>query len=384
MPKSNKADSAIYVHNEHKTPETKNSARPFGSKSQSHIRIAVFLPFGGNSLDSSIINGRSRFVQFYAGMKLALDRYGESPSRPVNVNVYDVSDLADIQRDLKELEKNLPSVVVGPYKSESLKYVAEWAKTNKVTLISPWISSSSITSGNPYYLQMKAGLNAHFKAINDHVRKHFKPSSVFLISRAETESRARYFNLPDSTPFKELFFAEDELAQSQDVLFEPYFKEDGPVVFVLPMLSNKDENYIYQFLRRLSSEKKDRQVIVYGTYRWLDLKSDIIDYVSTLKVRLSMSNFSDSEDASVKSCRLKYFERFGEFPSSDALEAYDLVNFIINELSEKAGSTVQYLQTQFEIEPIYKPNLQDRMIEYFENKYVRIVQIANYKLKVIE
>ncbi len=384
VPHTGKIDTPVHVPVQSKASNQMSGAKPFGSKTLSHIKIAALLPFGANNSDSSTINGRSRFVQFYAGMKLALDQYEESSLSPVSVHVYDVSDLDETQNTLKELEKNLPSVIIGPYKADALKYAAEWAKKNKITLISPWISSSSITTGNPYYLQMKAGLNAHFKAINEHVRKHFNPSSVFLVSRSESESRAKYFNLPDSTPFKEVHFTEDELAQSQDILFEPFFQAEGPTVFILPMLSNKDENYVYQFLRRLSSEKKDRQVVVYGTYRWLDLKSDIIDYLSTLKVRLSMSNFSESDQVSVKGCRMKYYEHYGEFPSSDALEAYDLVHFVLNELNQKTAASSSYLQTQFEIEPVYKSNVQENMIDYFENRYVRIIQISNYKLKIIE
>ncbi len=368
------------------------------SKAKSRYHVLALIPFKVSDQDSIVnkLNSNNlRFVQFYAGMKLALDELNQSNNRHIQLDIKDTGESDQTEALLAEYKNNLPDLIIGPYKTESLKYTAQWAKLNKTFLVSPWISSSTITEQNPYYLQLKPGLNTHFQNINLHARKHFNIENIILISKSKTDSRLKIFNenYAGNEWMREEIISEDELSKAVEPLLEKYFKSEGPTVFILPLVSAKDENYIYQFLRRVAAEKKNKQVYVYGFSKWTELKTDIFDFISGLNVRLSISNFTDESRPEVKNFRKKYFEAFREFPGDDALEGYDVTHFLMSAL-QNSEEGFQYetikqfqkpLETEFEIIPVYKQGQNGNPIpDYFENKFIRIVEIKNNRYNVIE
>lgn len=102
----------------------------------------------------------------------------------------------------------------------------------------------------------------------------------------------------------------EDLASTQLNVLTPYIKTNGPTVFILPLASIKDENYIYHFLRRVSLEKGTNDVYVYGMHKWLELKTEIVEFLSIQKIRLSISNFVDSDNQEVRSFKKKYYNKY--------------------------------------------------------------------------
>lgn len=374
-------------------PEAKPSSA-FEHKPLSVLKIVALLPFEQQLSDTSQAFISSRFLQYYGGMKLALKEYSKLPGIPVDLKVEDAGSEEKTKMILTSMQSDMPDVIIGPYKFEALKYAAEFVRDKSTTLVSPWISSSSIAVANPRYVQLKAGLGAHYEALNRHARKNYSPDQLILVSRSKEESRAKYFNQNGLDNIREEFITEEQLSLNQELLFEQLFAKTEPTVFILPMISSKDENYIYQFLRRLSAEKIDRKVVVYGTYRWLELRPEIVDYANSMNVRMSLSNFLEDDKGLIKTFKRKYYEQFGEFPGPDAMEGYDLMKFLLksfnhtdvntNRSPEALNFYSNYLQTDFSIQPIWNNSNVPAEIDYFENAFIRIVELNNYKCNVVE
>ncbi|MGB4968657.1 MAG: ABC transporter substrate-binding protein [Saprospiraceae bacterium] len=378
-------------------PPTQTEKLP-NTNSTDQLQLVALIPFKVDEIDttSNKIPGQNlRFVHFYSGMKLALDELNQVKATYVQFDIFDTEEMDVSKNILQKYESKLPHIIIGPYKSDALKYAADWAKKNQTVVISPWISSSSITEKNPYYIQAKAGLNSHYQLISSHVRTHFPIENTILISRSKEESKARIFNdtLLHLSAIHEEFISEDDLAKNADPILEKYFKAEGPTIFILPLASTRDENYIYHFLRRVISEKKNKTVYVYGLSKWLEMKAEILEYINVLNVRLSISNFVDADKPEVVNFRKKYFNVYREFPSDDAMEGYDLTKFIVSSLrnygehfyTQEFKSNEKYLQTDFQLKPVYKNNnklFSD--IEYYENQYIKLIEIKNNRYKMID
>jgi hypothetical protein len=368
------------------------------SRPLTEIKLLALIPFKTDDIDTSGKNiqpGNLRFVHYYAGMKMALEEFNNSNGIPIHLEVFDTGENDRSKEILSSYKGSLPQVIIGPYKSEGLKFSAEWAKKNETYLISPWISSSTITDENPYYFQVKAGLNAHYQLINEHVRNHFPVDNVVMISKSKEDSKLKFFNTNeyDSLQIKEEIISEEDLAVRTEPLLERYFKSEGPTVFILPMASSRDENYIYHFLRRVMSEKKGKPVIIYGLYKWLEMKSEVLDYINVLNVRISISNFVDNDNSAVRSFKRKYFDIYREFPSEAAMEGYDLTKYLILAMRKKGFTFYEwneerkneYLETQFDFKPIYKDDGKNQKeIDYYENKYIRIIEVKENKYRIID
>lgn len=392
---SNNKDKVVSIEEEGRNAANWNE-KTF--KPLSQIKLAALIPFKSDEVDTADRNipiNNLRFVHYYAGMKMAMDEFNHVASVPVLMDVFDTGDNDQSKDILTGFQNSLPQVVIGPYKSNELKTAAEWAKKNETILISPWISSSTIADRNPYYFQAKAGLLSHYQLINDHVRNHFPIANILLISKSKEDSKLKLFNnlVDEGQEIKEEIISEEDLATRPEPILEKFLKAEDPTVFILPMASSRDENYIYHFLRRVMSEKKNKIVYVYGLYKWLEMKSEIQEYINTLNVRISISNFVDGERPEVRQFKRSYFEKYREFPSEDAMEGYDLTKFVISSLqkygkqfylnTELNGS--DYMETQFLFKPVYK-NIHDTSgeIDYFENKYIKLIEVKENKYKMID
>lgn len=398
-------DTVVWKKYEEKTKKTssESTSSPLPvrkyAKPDDHFEILCLLPFKTSSNDSlgSKINGSSlRFVQYYAGMYMAIEELNGEGDKKINFNIQDVESVSEVAEALSLFNNSPPHLIVGPQKAEALKYAADWAKSHETSLLSPWVSSSTITENNPYYIQTKAGISSHYAKLNEHARGHYAAENIILISKSPEESRSKYFN--DNTKFRdsieEKFIKESDLASGIDPVIGPLLKATGPTVFILPFFSSKDENYIYHFLRRMVSEKNNKEVIVYGTSKWLELKSEIIDFMNVYNIRISISNFFDQDNSAIKSFKKKYFDTYREFPTQDALEGYDLVKYAIKSLRQygpdfqwKSNSSCSgLLETSFEFQPVYKNKSVDRKsgADYYENSYLRVVEIKSNRYRIID
>ena len=130
-------------------------------------------------------------------------------------------------------------------------------------------------------------------------------------------------------------------------------------------------------------------------YKWIELKSDILDYVNTLKIRLSISNYFDNDESNIRAFKKRYFNTYREFPTEEALEGYDLMKYVVRSLKTNLypfhwyslGSMGNYLETEFNVSPVFKSSDQNKdpwNADYFENSFVKIVEIRSNRYRVIE
>lgn len=94
---------------------------------------------------SKIPSANIRFIHFYAGMKMAVEEVNYESGRKVILDVFDTKSNDVSISLLQKYDRTPPHLIIGPYKTDALKYATDWAKNHETTLISPWVSSSSIT-----------------------------------------------------------------------------------------------------------------------------------------------------------------------------------------------------------------------------------------------
>ncbi len=396
------APATIDQNNQVKVPPTnirKKVQATSGRRSDSVYQILTLLPFVSTEVDTAATRlspQMLRYIHFYAGMEMAVTDFGSKLNHPVEIKVRTAADSSDLNTILKESERNLPHLILGPQKPDLIKMAAEWAQQNDVNLISPWVSSSTLVEGNPNYIQVKPSLIAHYKYINDYVRRAYPVDHITLVLRDDEAGKDQYFN--DTSRYHQKMevriLKELDLATSNEPIITGLLRPEGTTVFVLPMGSTRDETFVYHFLRRVASEKELKDVVVFGMSKWLEMKSDVIDLLHSQQVRMSASNFADPDLYEIRSFKKRYFDRYREFPSEDVLEGYDLMHYCLHSLCAHGPEfhrslydekNVHYLQTQYEILPVYRNASEaSGQPDYYENGYIRLVELKNNKLREIE
>ena len=359
------------------------------SEQKSVYNVALFIPFDSKSSSSELSGVSKKFVNYYAGVQLALRKL-ESEGLALNVKVFDSK--SDFDKKLKDPFNKLADVIIGPYDKTNLKAVAAFGKANKIPVVSPWNASKKITEQNPYYIQLNPPATDHYKKITDHIGANFSPDQVFLLQRENGKDDKlnkyiqRYHNSrKGGAPFNEYSLNEDSL-QIGDHAYDSLFLINRPTVFVIPNYSSTDENYIYNAVRRISTEKEDKQVFIYGMPILMNSSRFTYDYYKNLGMRTCLAKLTDHNDVATKDFESTYLQAYNALPDDDALEGYDMMSFVGTGLLEHGtkffrkmvGEKFDGLQSIYDLramKPAKSMSLEkEPQVEYYQNKHLDIIQ----------
>ncbi len=351
--------------------------------------ISMFIPFDVRSSGSDISSVSNKFINYYAGVTLALQEL-ENEGLNLNLSVYDSKE--NFETKLLSNNNDLADVIIGPYDTDRLKKVAAFGLEHKIPVVSPWKASKKITKQNPYYVQLSPNPSDHYKKIADHINENFSPDQVFILSRnnKKDQTLSKYIQSYHKSSskregFNEYTVDEDSL-QVGDHAYDSLFLINRPTVFVIPNYSSKDENYIYNCIRRISTEKEFNQVYVYGMPILLDNDKITYDYYKNLKIRTCGAKFVNRTSPDVVNFERQFYDQYKGLPTDDAFEGYDMMKFVGNGLLQYGQHFQKHfvqqdfksLQTIYNLkglDPDKEMNLEkEPAVEYYQNMHLDIIQ----------
>lgn len=368
-----------------------------GLEKKSQYNISLLMPLDANRLSTSTAPNSdlndNKFINFYAGAMLAFEKL-EREGVNLNVNVYD-SKAENLSNLMDGYELRSSDVIIGPRDTQELREVASFGKEREITVISPWKASSTITSENPYYIQLIPGLYDHYYKIAEHAAENFESEQVILLGRNSSDmKRFKYFQQDE--PFQEFMVNEDSLMVGETAFDSLMIDVTETTAFIIPNYSSKDERFIYNCLRRLNIEKGMKNVVVYGMPIMKDSDRTTYNFYTSLNMHICLSKYVDVDDREVVNFERAYYERYAALPTSDAFEGYDVMTYIGRSL-DRYGKNFQfhlqedednYLQTSYELDRIFKSVDMDEEnfenINYYGNKYLDIIAFKQKAFKRLE
>jgi hypothetical protein len=384
-----------------------------GSLLKPSYNVAVLLPFMTHQFNESgttLPNNAQWAINFYSGMKLAIPTL---ESEGVNLNIRMLDTRGD-ERETQNLLRSNPDInnadlIIGPYRRNNVRAVAEFAKQKDITFVSPYSASSGMTERNPNYIQVNPSLMSHCDAIVQHVKENYSNEEVVIVARDEADERpwikaiqdankkfADPNDLSDTTSFRE-YIVTDETADFRDMDVMPYIRDGGKTtVFIVP--SYRDEAFVYSLFRQIAVNKSvDDRIVVYGFQPWMNYDRIDFDFFENLNVHVSSGSFIDNFNPNIQLFQRRYFNDYGMPPESEAFIGHDVMLYF-GRMLKKYGTKFQlsleqekpspYLQTKFDIERVINnPNLiNDNLnrVDGWENKYVHILKFQNYHYQPVD
>ena len=385
-----------------RTKEYNSTIEDLELEKKDRYKISLLFPFELESTDRADINNDQsklgQMTNYYAGVKLALDQL-ESEGVNLDIQVLD-AESGNFDNKLRQCIDS--DVIIGPRSREQLSVTANFGRNNGIPIISPWLSSSKITKDNAYFVQLKTSLRNHFKKIVEHAKSEFPDDQIFLLGRERNRddfSYMRYMqgiasainNDGNKKPLNEFFINEDSLKLGS-YAFDSIFIKDKTTVFILPNYSfSADEDFIYNAARKMNGEKGLEKVILYGMPILLESEKVKYDLHRGLNMRICRASYVDRSGIGIKEFRQMYYDRYGGFPSDDAMEGFDMMIFVGRSMYNY-GKKFQYfldtyesslLQTKFDIQRVFKDEGDDdfKNIQYFQNDHLYILTFENNKFE---
>lgn len=362
--------------------------------------VTLLLPL---DTKQSVSSGKNdRFLMYYAGVQMAARKLSDVGAS-MRVNVVDTKD-KKIDQALNTSVDSDTDLIIGPYDQDALKYAIGFAKRHHIPIVSPWQSLRKLKEENSHYIQLSPYLTEYYYRLMDHVSSNFDLEDVFIIGRKSNrkdQSRIAgfqklakaYFKDRSPKPMKEVYAELDDL-NGEDPVFLQHMKEEKTTAIIIPNWSGVDYEYVYNLLRRISLEKAQNNVVVYGMFSMMDNPNIDFELFNILNLRVVTPKYLDQENYGMMRFKRDFLHKFGQLPTEDAYEGYDQFMFIGSALL-KYGKNFQYhlekeqdyyLQSGFKVAKVFLDDEGDAYdnIKYFENKNIDIIQFKEGAFRRIE
>lgn len=356
--------------------------------------VSMFLPIDAPKVSMGALNVSElhnlEFIQYYAGVKLALEDL-EKEGATLSLSVFDANgNSSDFAQTLKNQLPLNTDLVMGPFDKGSLQVLADFGKRNEIPVISPWLSSRSVTEDNPYFIQFRPFLIEHFNEITKHALSQFDASQIYVAARNNSKElgRIKYFqeaafNLTKVENPLQIISFEEQALYEEEPLFERIIHGEQDIAIIIPNYASKDANYIYNLLRRINVEKRNRQVVVYTMPITMSMDKMSYNFYTSMKIRTCVSRFVDKYDNQVKAFEARYFNVYNDLPASAAFEGYDNMLYVGRQLMKNGKSFYlksepsenAYFSTLYRMVPMYdNKDDQSPKVKYYENNNLQIVE----------
>lgn len=393
----------------------------FGTEFYTSYNVTVLLPFLSDRFNpeaNEIFRNSTWALNYYGGMQMALDELDDTGIK-LNVKVMDSKAQQTVVSRLLSTRSEFYNshLIMGPYRSDNVELVAEFARRNNKTYVSPHSASANITSANPNYIQVSPTLKSHCQAITRHAYENHGRKKMVLVARDKEVERARfsYFQeeifrlegrIEDSLRLREYVIKVDDNDEERfgNIDLSPYMTPGDTTVFILPSWSN--ETFVYSFLSQVKLAKnpmntggrrgnvppEPMHVVVYGMPQWEEYERIDFNLYESLNVHISSDTYLDSYSDDVRFFKRKFYNRYGITPGEEAFLAYDVTRYFGRMLNDY-GTKFQYqmekvpdqmLHTRFDFERVVRPTTtgtENPPIQKFENKHVNILKFQDYQFQ---
>ncbi len=303
------------------------------TKPNAPARIAVFLPMMLDELRYSTEVPESSMIglDFYEGFRLALESKALYGRRPVFVRIIDSKkDSLLTPRIIQSLDSLKPQVVVGGIYNGLSRSLANWAETRNVTQVVPISSNPDLVENKNQVFLAHPSTATHGTRMARYAAEvaHLRKVVVFTDGQPATEQMTQafiqaftrkggvatrvFFNFTDNN--KNIQSIRAALVSGVDGVYLPYLNNEESANLVLTQLYDKKVTVMGSPHFRTRYHTIDRTLL------------------ERLEMVCSTSHFINELSGPYLSFERSYSERYGGYPSEQAIQGYDLGNYLAGQL----------------------------------------------------
>lgn len=303
------------------------------------------------------------FLPYYHGVLIALDSI-RNQGVDIRLHVFDVC-----QNELKARQAvsshgfSEMDLIIGPFFSETLRYVANFALHHQIPLVSPLLADQQQLHGFPNVFKATTSLESQLEKVAAFVaREHSgnniifvhnnQPQALPVINSFKKRLREELLNEKGqrSRPLAGGLFRRDitsSSASETDTVHSALFKEvifvrDGMQGLLKAMDQEKTntiitlisgEAFLSNYMRELNIHADNYDIVLFGIPDWKDYQSLEIDYLLNLNVHIFSSEFENYTASHTRDFIRKYRLAFQTEPPLDAFKGVHTAYYFFGALA---------------------------------------------------
>ena len=278
-------------------------------------------------------------IEFYQGFKIAADSLvGEGLN--LELKVLDTgNDSARITEILQDTTLSNTDLIVGPFFLGHFLRVADFAKQQRINIVSPVKLSNKILLGNNYVSKVSTSDPILLKHLANYMYDSLRSKNLLMVYPDQFHDRRRadalkknYYQIAqkigDSTrisPLKEVFWDPDAYINLQT-------RFDSTQVNYLVIPSN-DQAFVTRLMTLLNNEK-DYEFVLFGLQEWEKFDNIEVNYLQNLNVHLVVNEFINHENKAVIGFTQTFSQNFKCLPNRFSFLGFDVGYYYLNLLKD--------------------------------------------------
>nr|WP_321357059.1 LysM peptidoglycan-binding domain-containing protein [uncultured Draconibacterium sp.] len=283
--------------------------------------------------------GSENFVQFYEGVLLAVDSL-QNIGFDVKLNVFDTQRNKDsIRQYFMDNEFFRTDLIIGPIFPNVQKEIAAYAAKNRIPIISPLASQTSVTRSNSEYFQVNPSRDYLIRQTAEMVaEEHF--NSNFIIVKTSNYSGTPEGQLVEL--LREKFFNSGLLSSNEGVNFTIYDFENEGAFGLRRIMSKTKENVVYipsenegelsVAISNINNLSDEYSITLIGSNRYPNYSSIQLEQFHNLKLKYIAPYYTDYSNKQTINFVEKYRSNFGTEPDNFSFQGYDVTMYFLTAL----------------------------------------------------
>ncbi len=323
-------------------------------------------------------------VQFYEGLLIAIDSLKKNGFNAV-LHTYDVDkDEENLKSIIQKPEFKTMDLIIGPWDDKAFEIVADFAKQQDITIISPASFICPSLYSNPKVIKLVPDVPTQLLGLNQYFNNYYPEANVLYVYKSSHEVMKSMEGIIQSV----LHTPEDSAVYSYKIVdySESGFSgitsnfQAGKTNIIVTMMSG--EAFLSAYANNLHKIRKNHEIVLFGLPGWFRFdKLDMVHF-SNLNTHWFGSSFVDYSRKDVKDFVKEYRSIYEGEPNSDAFLGYDIGLYFFSALQTygkdflhciNKKEDVKLLQTEFHFKRISNAS-------GYENQFVNIYRTYKYRL----
>lgn len=325
-------------------------------------------------------------IEFYQGFKLATDSLIKQ-GLSLELEVIDTENNGErIDSILLDSSLKNTDLIVGPFYLEHFLKVADFAKQNKINIVSPVKLSNKILLGNNYVSKVTTSDPVLLKYLANFMFDSLKSKNLLMVYPDRFHDRKRA-DILKKNYLQIAQEAEDSTRISflKEVYWEPEKYEelkskfDSTQVNYLVMPSN-DQAFVTRLMTLLDNEK-EYEFVLFGLQEWENYDNIEVGYLQNLNVHLVVNEYVNYDSKEVQEFSQTFAEQFKCLPNRFSFLGFDVGYYYLNLLKNYGVNfEVRFAEQQLEEILSHQFSFSKTGIESgYENHSTYLIRYNNFK-----
>ncbi len=332
-----------------------------------------------------LLNKAQYGIEFYQGFKIAADSMAKLGLN-LEVRLFDTAhDTARVNQILKDSSFKATDLIIGPLYLEEFMLAADYAKRNKINIVSPVKQSNKILLGNNFVSKVATSEPIRNRFLAQYMADSLRGEQVIMVYPDNFKDRNRAKSL------KQIYYDQTSALQDTnaagglvevmwmqgdfDKLKEKLIEEEMNTLIV----PSDNQAFVTQFLTQLNLLEIEN-IQVFGLEEWQNFQNIDVNYFQNLNVHLVVSEYIDYQSERMQSFERLFYRYYELMPEKFSVLGFDVGMYYLGLLNNYGlNFEVMFLGLQEEQLGRKFEFLKTGIESGYENHSVYLIRYADFQ-----